>query len=110
MTQKNHLKAVKAEKPDPEVPEKKARRTFTAKYKLRVLAEIDKLADSGNIGKYLRREGLYSSHISTWSRQRDEGLLQGLSPKKRGRKKKEVNRSEERRVGKECRSRWSPYH
>ncbi len=91
MTQNNHLKPVQTERPDPEVPEKKARRTFTAKYKLRVLGEIDKLTDSGKIGNFLRGEGLYSSHIRTWSRQRDQGLLQGLSPKKRGRKKKEVN-------------------
>ncbi len=91
MTQNNHLKPIQTERPDPEVPEKKARRTFTAKYKLRILGEIDQLADSGKIGQFLRREGLYSSHISTWIRQRDQGLLQGLSPKKRGRKKKEVN-------------------
>lgn len=91
MTQNDHLKAVKTERPDPEVPEKKPRRTFTAKYKLRILGEIDKLADSGKIGNFLRSEGLYSSHITTWIRQRDQGLLRGLSPKKRGRKKKEVN-------------------
>ena len=91
MTQKNHLKPVQTEKPDPEVPAKKARRNFTAKYKLRILNEIDQLSDSGQIGKFLRKEGLYSSHITTWRRQREQGLLEGLSPKKRGRKKKEVN-------------------
>ena len=91
MTHNDHSKPVQTEKPDPEVLEKLARRMFTAKYKLRILDEADKLSDSGEIGKFLRSEGLYSSHITTWKRQREQGLLQGLSPKKRGRKKKEVN-------------------
>ncbi len=77
--------------PDPEVPEKKPRRRFTAKYKLRVLAEADLCTKSGQLGALLRREGLYSSNLTTWRRQQDEGLLHALSPKKRGRKKKEKN-------------------
>ncbi len=77
--------------PDPEVPEKKRRRKFTAKYKLRILSEAESCNEPGQIGVLLRREGLYSSHLTTWRRQRDEGLLTALSPKKRGRKKKPKN-------------------
>ena len=77
--------------PDPEVPEKKRRRKFTAKYKLSILAEADLCAEPGQLGVLLRREGLYSSHLTTWRRQREEGLLDALSPKKRGRKKKPKN-------------------
>jgi transposase len=83
--------SVSGSPPDPEVPEKKPRRRFTAKYKLRVLAEADSCTKSGQLGALLRREGLYSSNLTTWRRQRDEGLLHALSPKKRGRKKKEKN-------------------
>ncbi len=72
--------------PDPEVPEKKPRRRFTAAYKLRILQEYESCRQPGEIGALLRREGLYHSNISTWRRQRDQGALQGLSPKKRGRK------------------------
>ena len=77
--------------PDPEVPEKKRRRKFTAKYKLSVLSESDSCTEPGQIGALLRREGLYSSHLTTWRRQKEKGLLDALSPKKRGRKKKSTN-------------------
>jgi len=77
--------------PDPEVPEKRPRRRFTAKYKLQILEEADTCTKPGQLGDLLRREGLYSSNLTTWRRQRDEGQLQGLSPKKRGRKAKAVN-------------------
>ena len=77
--------------PDPEVPEKKPRRRFTTAYKLRILKEYDACAKPGEIGALLRRQGLYYSNINTWLRQRDEGVLHGLSPKKRGRKAKKVN-------------------
>lgn len=76
---------------DPEVPEKKPRRRFTTAYKLRILKEHDTCTGYGEIGALLRREGLYYSNISTWRRQRDEGALHGLTPKKRGRKTKKVN-------------------
>lgn len=69
--------------PDPEIPEKPKRRTFTAEYKLRVLAETDK-AGPGEIGAILRREGLYSSLLVTWRRERERGSLDALTPKKRG--------------------------
>jgi transposase-like protein len=77
--------------PDPEVMEKKPRRIFTGAYKLRILEEADACTKPGEIGALLRREGLYSSHLTTWRRQRDEGLLDALSPKKRGCKPAPVN-------------------
>lgn len=77
--------------PDPEVSEKKPRRKFTAKYKLQILREADGCSEPGQLGALLRREGLYSSNLTIWRRQRDEGLLDALSPRKRGRKEKEKN-------------------
>jgi transposase-like protein len=75
--------------PDPEVLPKAKRRKFSAEYKRRILEEADNCTESGQIGALLRREGLYSSHLTTWRRQRDRGLIQALSPKKRGRKRKD---------------------
>ena len=72
--------------PDPAVSEKPVRRRFTAEHKLRILREADCCTESGQLGALLRREGLYSSHLSTWRQQRDEGTLAGLTPKRRGRK------------------------
>jgi len=77
--------------PDPEVAEKKYRRKFTAKYKLRILKQADSCTEQGQLGALLRREGLYSSNLTTWRRQRDKGLLSALAPKKRGRKKSPKN-------------------
>ena len=71
---------------DPAVSEKPVRRRFTAEYKLRILREADRCTEPGQLGALLRREGLYSSHLSTWRQQRDEGTLVGLTPKRRGRK------------------------
>jgi transposase-like protein len=71
---------------DPEVMPRARRRRFSAAYKLRVLAEANSYTQRGEIGALLRREGLYSSHLTTWRKQRDEGQLQGLTGKKRGRK------------------------
>ncbi len=70
-------------RPDPEVPQRARRRTFTAKYKLEVLAAYDAASD-GEKGAVLRREGLYSSHLVEWRRARDGGALAGLT-KPRGR-------------------------
>jgi transposase-like protein len=70
--------------PDPEVTEKPVRRKFTASYKLKILAEAGKCTEHGQIGALLRREGLYSSHLSDWRRKRRDGSLGALSPKKRG--------------------------
>jgi transposase len=66
------------QRPDPEVPERARRRTFTAQYKLEILAAYDAAAE-GEKGALLRREGLYSSHIVEWRRARDAGALAGLS-------------------------------
>ena len=77
--------------PTTEVSEKPARRRFSAEYKLRILAEADRCTELGQIGEVLRREGLYSSHLANWRRQRDEGVLAGLKPKRRGRKAKSKN-------------------
>ena len=82
--------------PDPEVLEKKPRRKFTAKYKLRILAEADACTQPGQMGALLRREGLYSSNLTTWRKQRAQGILQAMSPKKRGRKLKHKNPLAER--------------
>jgi transposase len=78
-------------RPDPEVPEKKPRRKFTAKYKLRVLQEAENCTAPGEVGALLRREGLYSSNLTAWKKQKEQGILQGVTPKKRGRKTKEKN-------------------
>ena len=66
------------QRPDPEVPARARRRTFTAQYKLEILAAYDAAAD-GEKGALLRREGLYSSHIVEWRRARDAGALVGLA-------------------------------
>ena len=87
--------------PDPEVVPKAKRRTFSAKYKLRILEEADRCTETGQIGALLRREGLYSSHLTTWRRQRDEGVLKGLSPQKRGRKRKDELEREVTRLQRE---------
>jgi transposase-like protein len=68
------------------VSEKPVRRRFTAEYKVRILREADRSTESGQLGALLRREGLYSSHLTTWRQQRDAGTLAGLAPKRRGRK------------------------
>jgi len=76
-------------RPDPEVVADAKRRTFTADYKLRILAEADAAAaQPGAIGALLRREGLYSSHLVTWRRERQAGIFKGLTPHKRGPKSK----------------------
>lgn len=76
---------------DVEVMAKAKRRMFSAKEKLRVLKEADAITDVGGIGALLRREGLYSSHLTEWRRARAAGELDALAPKKRGRKAAEVN-------------------
>lgn len=82
--------------PDPEVVADAKRRTFTAEYKLKILAEADAAASQpGAIGALQRREGLYSSHLVTWRRERREGILKGLTPHKRGPKSKRNPQEEE---------------
>jgi len=77
--------------PDPEVTDRPKRRTFTAVYKLAILRELDACSVSGSIGAVLRREGLYSGHITSWRRAREAGVLNALAPKKRGRPRKVRN-------------------
>ncbi|MBF0116783.1 MAG: transposase [Magnetococcales bacterium] len=79
------------ERPDPEVVEKARRRTFSAEYKRRILEKADRCTESGEIGSLLRREGLHSSHLTKWRQQRDEGVLTGLAPRRRGPRKEEIN-------------------
>ncbi len=82
--------------PDPEVSDRPKRRSFTAEYKLNILRELDAITEPGQVGEVLRREGLYSSHISDWRRLRALGELQALEAKKTGRPKKEHNPLEAR--------------
>jgi transposase len=71
---------------DPEVVPKAKRRTFTAAYKQRILEEADGCNKRGQIGALLRREGLYSSHLSNWRRERETNGLRGSTEYHRGRK------------------------
>lgn len=72
--------------PSPEVREHAQRRRFSAEYKRRILKEVDTARQPGQIGAILRREGLYSSTIQNWRRQRERAELESLNPKKRGRR------------------------
>ncbi len=77
--------------PDPEVTERAKRRRFTAEYKLRILRKADACKGDGDVGALLRREGLYSSQLAAWRRQRDELAKAGLKARKRGPKAKVVD-------------------
>src|SRR5664279_1415462 len=70
--------------PDSEVVARPVRRRFSGEYKRSILDQADAAQDSGAIGTLLRHEGLYSSHLGTWRRQRKQGELDALTPKKRG--------------------------
>ncbi len=70
---------------DPEVDSKATRRRFSAKYKRHILQEADDCGPGG-IAALMRREGLYSSHLTTWRKQRETGEIAGLEPRKRGKK------------------------
>jgi transposase-like protein len=87
----------------PEVPEKASRRRFDAAYKLKIVQEADRCREPGKIGELLRREGLYSSQLAAWRKQRDEGALDGLEGKQRGRKpqRKDARDQELQRLRKE---------
>lgn len=71
--------------PDPELVERPKRRRYSAEYKLRVLREAEACTRPGEVGALLRREGLYTSHLTYWRKQRDAGALSALS-RPRGRK------------------------
>ena len=74
--------------PSPEVRPRAQRRKFTAAYKRKILAEADAATASGAIGALLRREGLYTSHLSNWRQERNAGIDSGLAPRARGPKPK----------------------
>lgn len=74
-----------------EVSAKARRRFFTAEYKRRILKEADRCMKPGEIGELLRREGLYSSSLGKWRRQRERGEMAGLTAKGRGPAAKEKN-------------------
>src|SRR5271165_3503818 len=75
----------------PELSDRPRRRTFTAQDKLRILAETDRAAETEGIGAVLRREGIYSSALTDWRRQRDAGAFGALTPARRGPKIAEAN-------------------
>lgn len=77
--------------PSPEISARPRRRSFTAQDKLRILAETDRAAGSGQIGAILRREGLYSSTLTDWRKARDAATSGALAPVKRGPKIAEPN-------------------
>ncbi len=77
------------ERPSTEVVARAKRRTYSAEYKLRILQEAEACRGSGEIGALLRREGLYSSNLTKWRRQREQGDLDGLTPQRRGPKEDE---------------------
>jgi transposase len=86
---------------DPEVPAKAKRRQFSPEYKLRILREADGCRGPGEIGALLRREGLYSSHLVTWRRQREARALKGMKAQKRGPKRRDEDprlRQQEREI------------
>lgn len=87
------------ERPDPEVPERARRRSFTAKYKLKIVAAYEAAAE-GEKGALLRREGLYSSHMVAWRRARDAGALAGLTAP-RGRRRPDAKDTQIARLTKE---------
>ena len=94
-----------APRPDPEVVAKAKRRTFTAEYKQLILQEADSAAATpGGVGALLRREGLYSSHLGNWRRERNQGIQEALASRKRGPKSQrdplaEENQKLRRQVG-----------
>ena len=87
--ERNEMPGVRAvagegSRPDPELAERAQRRRFTAAYKLRILREAATATQPGEIAAMLRREGLYTSHLTAWRKQQDAGALAGLEPRKRG--------------------------
>ena len=87
MVEPETSRALSSPPPDPEVTARHVRRCFTTKYKLDLLCRADACTRPGQVGELLRKEGLYSSHLVTWRRQREAGL----TPKKRGRKAEPVD-------------------
>ncbi len=84
MSIQHDVAVLRPEVPEVEVLAKATRRRLTAEYKRQILREADACREPGAIGALLRREGLYSSHLTTWRAQRERGELAGLTPKRRG--------------------------
>ena len=84
MSTLHDVAVLRPEVPEVEVVARASRRRFTAEYKRKILREADTCTKPGEIGALLRREGLYSSHLTTWRAQRERGELTGLTPQKRG--------------------------
>jgi len=76
------MEGVESSSAEVEVMAKPTRRRYTAEYKLRILREAEALSGRGEIGALLRREGLYSSNLTQWRKQRERGELEGLSRKR----------------------------
>ena len=89
LDKKVNVGAEPSPRPNPEVVAKAKRRRFTGEYKRRILIAADAAKATGEIGSLLRREHLYSSLLATWRKERDAGILKGLSPSKRGPKSKQ---------------------
>lgn len=87
--------------PDSEVAERPVRRQFSTAYKLRILEEADGCIKPGELGALLRREGLYYSSLRRWRKQRMEGTLAGLKPRKRGRRGNDAKAMEIKRLERE---------
>ena len=92
---------VKTVVPNPEVPEKASRRSYTAEYKRRILREAEVYKEQGQVGALLRREGLYSSNLTAWRHQVERGTLDALSSKKRGPKARKPDPSVRRIIEQE---------
>lgn len=92
---------VKTVVPNPEVLEKASRRSYTAEYKRRILREAEGCKEQGQVGALLRREGLYSSNLTAWRRQAEQGTLDALSSKKRGPKARKPDPSVRRIIEQE---------
>jgi len=85
------MMSLQAGRPVTEVTEKATRRRFTAEYKRRIVREAAACKGAGEVGALLRREGLYSSHLTYWRKDAGRGELAALTPKKRGPQAKPVN-------------------
>jgi transposase len=84
--------------PPTEVVAKATRRKFTAKYKLKILKKADACDAPGAVGELLRKEGLYTSHLALWRKQREQGAVAGLAPRRRGPKPAERDERDDRIV------------
>jgi transposase-like protein len=86
-----NVMSLTAGRPETEVTEKAKRRRYSAEFKARILREAEACTKSGELGALLRREGLYSSHLTSWRAQAARGQVEALTPKKRGPKAKEAD-------------------